>query len=170
MFVLSIPPRRTVIESLSNDRLVLLIGTFLWTSVCWLKSFSIFHFSKCANLHFGLTLFSVYTWGSWEQETRYDLLQLTKWVDYVGNEVWMGIKLIYEWPFTYAFFYKWLFASRYNLIIMLAWGNKFLCNEEPHAYKCPLFHGLCCSTIRNYYWEYYQIQFFDIYVITASLN
>ena len=34
-------------------------------------------------------------------------------------------------------YYKWHFASRYNLITVLELDNKFLCNEDPHAYKHP---------------------------------
>lgn len=69
-----------------------------------------------------------------------------------------------------SLYYKWHFASRYNLITVLELDNKFLCNEDPHAHKHPLFCAQSCSTIKNYYWEYYQTQFLDIYTIPASLS
>lgn len=43
--------------------------------------------------------------------------------------------------------YKWHFASRYNLITVLELDNKFLCNEDPHAYKHPF---VLCSELFNY--------------------
>lgn len=69
-----------------------------------------------------------------------------------------------------SLFYKRLFASRYNLITVLELDNKFLRNEDPMPINTLLFCAQSCSTIKNYYWEYYQTQFLDIYTIPASLS
>ena len=50
-----------------------------------------------------------------------------------------------------SLFYKWLFASRYNLITVLELDNKFLRNEDPMPINTLLFCAQSCSTIKNYY-------------------
>ena len=69
-----------------------------------------------------------------------------------------------------SLYYKWLFASRYNLITVLELDNKFLCNEDPMPINALLFCAQSCSTTKNYYREYYQTQVLDICTIPASLS
>lgn len=60
----------------------------------------------------------------------------------------MGINFISGHPLmNSSLYYKWHFASRYNLITVLELDNKFLCNEDPHAYKHPF---VLCSELFNY--------------------
>lgn len=104
------------------------------------------------------------------REVNY-LLRVTKCISYVGNEILMGINFISGHPLTNSsLYYKWLFASRYNLISVLKVDNKFLGYKDPMPINTLLFHAQCYSTLRNYYLDYYQTQFLDIYTILARLN